>query len=93
MKIVNLPSVTSSEIERELDISVFECEFTQCVENDTYTVLDLSDSRVDELKEDIEWYEGKGETGILTRMRNELRVVEYFRSLGYNISILVYVSW
>ena len=93
MKIVNVPTVSGSEIERELDISLFDCEFTQCVENDTYVVLDLTDDKVDELREDIEWYEGKGEQGILTRMRNELKIVEYFRSIGYNISILVYVSW
>lgn len=93
MKIVNVPTVLSSEIEKELNISVFECEFTQCVENDTYALLDLTEDKIDTLKEDIEWYEGKGETGILTRMRNELKVVEYFRSLGYTASILVYVSW
>ena len=93
MKIVNVPTVLSSDIENELNISVFECEFTQCVENDTYALLDLTEDNVNTLKEDIEWYERKCETGILTRMRNELKVVEYFRSLGYTTSILVYVSW
>jgi hypothetical protein len=93
MKIVNVPTVLGSDIENELNISLFDCEFTQYVENDTYALLDLTEDNVNTLKEDIEWYEGKGETGILTRMRNELKIVEYFRSLGYTVSILVYVSW
>lgn len=93
MKIVNVPTVTSDEILNEWDIRVFDCCFTECAENDSYVVLDLTEDRVEELKEDIEWQTGKGDSAYLHRLQNELDLVENFRNIGYTVSILVYVSW
>lgn len=93
MKIVNVPTVTSDEIQNEWNIRVFDCCFTECAENDSYVVLDLTEDKVDILKEDIEWQAGKGDSAYLRRLKNELNLVENFRNIGYTISILVYVSW
>lgn len=93
MKITSVPTVTSNEIWNEWNIRVFDCCFTECAENDSYVVLDLSEDRVDELKEDIEWQTGKGDSAYLHRLKNELDLIENFRNIGYTISILVYVSW
>jgi hypothetical protein len=93
MKITSVSTVTSEEIFNEWNIRVFDCCFVECVENDSYVVLDLSEDRVDELKEDIEWQTGKGDSVYLRRLKNELNLVENFRSIGYTTSILVYVSW
>lgn len=93
MKIVNVPTVTSDEIWNEWNIRVFDCCFTECAENDSYVVLDLTEDKVDILKEDIEWQAGKGDSTYLRRLKNELNLVENFRNIGYTISILVYVSW
>ena len=93
MRIINVPTVTSDAILNEWDIRVFDCCFTECVENDSYVVLDLSEDRVEELKEDIDWQTGKGDSAYLRRLKNELDLVENFRNIGYTESILVYVSW
>jgi hypothetical protein len=93
MKITSVPTVTSYEIFSEWNIRVFDCCFTEGVENDSYVVLNLSEDRVSELKEDIEWQTGKGDSAYLRRLKNELNLVENFRSIGYTVSILVYASW
>jgi hypothetical protein len=93
MKITSVSTVTSDEIFNEWNIRVFDCCFTEGVMNDSYVVLDLSEDRVNELKEDIEWQAGRGDNVYLRHLKNELNLIENFRSIGYTVSILVYVSW
>lgn len=88
MKIVNVPTVTSGEILDEWDIRVSGC----CGIDNNYIILDLSEDRVEELKEDIEWQKGKCDSAYLRRLQNELALIENFRNIGYTDSILVYVN-
>lgn len=93
MKIVNMPTVDADEIEKELGIRIFDCEFAQMAENGSYNILDLTHDHVEKLKEEIEWQIGKCADSYLNRLKNELKLVEYFRSLGYDTEILVFISW
>ena len=95
MKITNVPTVKASELEEVYDIDIFECDFTQEVHNDSYVILDLTAERLDQLYEDLEWWEGKGEGGsrYARGLRSEIKIIEGLRAIGYEISILVYVSW
>ena len=95
MKITNVPVVNSWELEEAYAVSIYECDFVQEVENDSYVLLDLTLDRLDQLREDLEWQEGKGESGsrYARGLRSEIKIIEGLRALGYEISILVYVSW
>ena len=95
MKITNVPVVNGWELEEAYAVSIYDCDFTQEVENDSYVLLDLTTDRLDKLREDLEWQEGKGESGSrYTRgLRSEIKIIEGLRALGYEVSILVYVSW
>lgn len=93
MKIVNVPTVTAKEIKQELNIDVYKCEFAQEAENDCYIILDLTEDHIDDLREEIEWNKDHFEDKYIQRMLNELHLIDYFRKLGYDMEILVYVSW
>ena len=93
MNIYKMPVVNSSDIEKEFGIRVFDCEFTQMVENDSYVELYLDEDRPRELYDDIRYYSNKCEDAYVKRLKNELELINKFRNLGYTNSILVYVSW
>ena len=95
MNIEMRPLVHSWNIEKEFGIRVFDCEFTQMVENDSYVPLWLDEDHRDELWEDIRYYtdKGDGESAYVKRLENELDLINRFRAMGYTDSILVFVSW
>ena len=91
MNITMKPTVTSSEIEREFGIRVFDCAFAQEVGNDSYITLWLDDAQTKELWEEIN--DCADEEKYVKRLKNELELINRFRELGYKDSILVFVSW
>ena len=93
MKIVNVPTVTAKEIKEELNIDAYECEFAQDAKNDSYTILDLTEDHIDDLREEIEWNKDRCEEKYVQRMLNELKLIDYFRKLGYDMEILIYGCW
>jgi DNA-directed RNA polymerase specialized sigma subunit len=93
MKIVNVPTVTAKEIKQELGIDACECEFAQDAKSDSYVILDLTEDHIDELREEIEWNKDHFEDKYIQRMLNELKLIDHFRKLGYDIEILVYGCW
>ena len=93
MKIVNVPTVDGCEIERELGIRIYDCEFAQMAENGGYVVLDLTTDHIEDLREEYEWNKGKGFDKYVERLENELKLIDYFRGIGYEREILVYVTW
>ncbi len=93
MKIVNMPTVNANEIEKELNIRIFDCEFAQMVENGSYVPLFLDENQIAEDKEEIEACDDGTEDSYVQRLKNELTVIEYFRSIGYSDKILIYISW
>ena len=93
MNIQMQPTVTSSEIYREMGIDVMDCEFAQECGNDSYITLWLDSDRATELWKEIEFYKNKFEDAFVDRMKNELELIKKFRDMGYTDSILVFVSW
>ena len=95
MKIEMTPVVQSWSIEKEFGICIFDCQFTQMVENDSYVPLWLDDDRVNELWADIRYYidKGESESAYVKRLENELDLINRFRAMGYTDSILIFVSW
>ena len=96
MKIEMKPVVYSWDIEKEFGIRVFDCAFTQMVENDdSYILLRLDEGYRDELWEDIRYYTDRreGESDYVKRLENELDLINRFRVMGYTDSILVFVTW
>ena len=93
MKIVNVPTVDAHEIENEFGISIYDCEFAQMAENGGYVVLDLTTDHIEDLREEIEWNKDKFFERYVERLKNELKVIDYFRGIGYDIEILVFIDW
>lgn len=86
------PTVDFDDITDELGIHMSECTLTEMAENGSYISVDLSDERVEELKEDIEWEHGKSDSRLI-KLQNDLRIIELLRSLVPCDSILVFIFW
>ena len=93
IKVTNIPTVTCDDIERELGIRVYECEFAEMAENDSYVMLDLDNDHIEDIKADLDWNQGKCNEFLEKRLNNELTLINYFREQGYTDRILVFVSW
>ena len=92
LKVTFEPTVDFEDISNELGIHMSECTITEMAENGSYITVDLSNERIEELKEDIEWERGKSESR-LVRLQNDLRILELLRSLVPSERILVFIFW
>ena len=92
LKIKNMPTVSGDAIREEFNIDIFKCEFTEMAENGSYVVLNLNDDAIEDLKDSIEWEQGKSSIR-LNKLINQLNLVEKLRELGYTDEILVFVFW
>ena len=92
LEIKNIPTIDGDEIEKEFGIRIFDCEFTEMVESGSYVTLYLNDNAVEDLKESIEWEQGKSSIR-LNKLMNQLNLVEKLRELGYTDKILVFIFW
>ena len=93
MKIEMVPTVNSWDIEEEFGICVLDCFFTQEEKNDSYVTLDLDEDRLQTIKKILENYPDDDETFYVKLWKNQLKLIEKFRAMGYTENILVYVSW
>ena len=95
LKIHTEPVVNFDDISDELGIHMSECSFTEMAENGSYVILDLSDYRIEEIKEEIEWSEERhgGPNKFSKKYRNDLRILEALREITSEEYVLVYVSW
>lgn len=91
MNIKSLPVVNSWEIEEEFGIRVFDCPFTEMVENDSYVSLMLNDEYLADLEDAYNYAIVRGQE--FKKFENEIELVKKFRELGYTEEILVLVSW
>jgi hypothetical protein len=92
IKITFQPTVDFDDIADELGIHMSECSITEMAENGSYITVDLSNERVKELTEDIEWEREK--SGLrFQKLQNDLRIIELLRSLVPSDSILVFIFW
>ena len=80
------------EFEKEFNIHLGDCEFTELAENGSYVPLFLNDEAVEDLKEAIDWEQGKSSIR-LNKLINQLNLVEKLRELGYTDEILVFIFW
>lgn len=92
VKVTMKPTVDFDDISAELGIHMSECSITEMAENGSYITVDLSNDRVEELKEEIEWEKGKSDSR-LKKLENDFRIIELLRSLVPCDSILVFVFW
>lgn len=93
MKIEMVPTVNSWDIEEEFGIRVLDCFFAQGEQDDSYITLDLDEDRLQTIKKILENYPDDDENFYAKLWRNELKLIEKFRAMGYTENILVYVSW
>lgn len=93
MKIEMVPTVNSWDIEEEFGIRVLDCFFAQEEKNNSYVTLDLDEDNLQSIKKILEDCPDDDEDFYVKLNKNELKLIEKFRAMGYTESILVYVSW
>ena len=93
MKIELVPTVNSWDIEEEFGIRVLDCFFAQEEKNNSYVTLDLDEDNLQSIKKILEDYSDDDEDFYVKLNKNELKLIEKFRAMGYTENILVYVSW
>ena len=100
--------ITTNDVEKLTGKHWGDFEFVQMAANDSYQILDCSDSRLEDLKDDFEdakepsiedyddeeEYKWRKESCRWARLRNEINLIEIIRN-EYNIhdTILVWISW
>lgn len=108
IEIKSINYITTDDVEKLTGKHWGDFEFAQMAENDSYQILDCSDDRLGELKDDfedaeepsVEDYDDEEEYGwrkercYWARLRNEINLIEILRN-EYNIhdSILIWISW
>ena len=95
MRIEMCPTVNFEDIEAELGFHFEDFYFTQEVENGTYAFFALDEDAIAEHEGDIADCEKFNEcdTAYYRRMKNELQLIKYFNSLGYDDAILICIIW
>ena len=95
MKIEMCPTVAFGDIEEKFGLSYGDYNFTDMAENGAYVFFALDEDEIEARKEDIAYAEeaGDGNSKYCKRLRNELALIEYFNSIGYNDAILICVCW
>lgn len=93
IKIKQMPTITTDDIEKLTGIHWTEFEFTDCVENDSYVLLVCDEEEKAALEEDLMWELGKSERRV-RNIKNQLKLIEILNT-EYNITdgILVFVCW
>ena len=87
--------IDASEISKILNVKNLDFAFLEEAENDSFQTLSLEDWRLSDLKEELAFLEEKGLSSEKTDpYRNEIKLINYIKSLGYkDKSIQVQVSW
>jgi hypothetical protein len=95
MRIEMLPTVSFDDIKTQFHYSFDDVTFTQMAENGSYVSFDLTKEHLAELLEEIADLEEWGEVYMRRyhRLHNEVALIRYFNSLGYNDVMLIYISW
>ena len=108
IEIKSINYITTDDVENLTGKHWGDFEFAQMAENDSYQILNCSDDRLGELKDDFEdaeepsvedyddeeEYKWRKERCRWARLRNEINLIEILRN-EYNIhdTILVWISW
>lgn len=93
IKVDYMPTVKGTDIEKELNISIFDCEFASMAENGGYELLPLDDKHIQDLQDEIADCDDGTEYKYVTAIKNDLKVIQYFRENGFTDAILVNISW
>ena len=93
MNINYLPVVDFKDIEEELGTSYKDYIFVEAIENDSYQYLGLDEEAVENCKDCISFYTKKENFNRVHKYENELKLINYFRQLGYKDAILIFISW
>ena len=94
MNITLAPVVSFDEITKKFDFCHGDVNFTQMAENGSYVCFDLSTDAIEEREEELKDFEGKFfYEKYISRIANELTLINYFRELGYTDYILISIFW
>lgn len=93
MKITMRPTINMDEICEILKCHLSDFECTQMAENGSYIIFDCSDERMEDLTEELDWEQGKGNTYRLNRLIHDYDLMRLLREQGVLDDILIYVSW
>lgn len=94
IKMEMCPVFQASDIKKMIGVDWSECEFTQMAENDSYQAVVCSDSRLEDIAEDLNYYEDKFEDLYVQRLQNEATLINYLRkNYGIKDIALFCVSW
>lgn len=80
IELKSITYITTDDIEKLIPARWNECEFAQMAENDSYARLDCSDAGLEELYEDLQW---ENEKGNLPKAEDYDDPEEYKRKLRY----------
>jgi hypothetical protein len=87
------PTIELREVCEILKCHISDFEFTQMVENDSYVIFNCSDEALEDLSEELDWEQGKGNTYRLNRLIHDYDLMRLLREQGILDDILIYVSW
>lgn len=91
MRIEQVPVVSVEDILATFEKSLEDYSCFRWVENDSYVYLSLDEDAIQELVTEIEFERGQDNQKYVEKYQNTLDLVHYFRSLGYEECILVYI--
>ena len=92
LPIYNTPTIHCNDIEKHFGFEWFQMIDAWSVERNSYMRLECNDADLETLYMDVEWFKNKFEDTRVNLTNNQIKVVEYLRSLGYRSTVLMYVE-
>ena len=93
LPIYNTPTIHCDDIEKHFGFAWSRMIDAWGVEKDSYMKLECNDADLESLYIDAEWFKNKFEDAKIEFTNNQIKVVEYLRSLGYRSTVLMYVDY
>lgn len=88
-----MPIINSDAIQKEYGIRVFDCEFAQGAERDSYQYFACDNAQLSFLWEEYEWHKDK-ESAYAQRLKNDIDLIERIQDdFGDIHEVLIYISW
>ena len=93
MRIEQVPVVSVDDILATFEKSLDDYSCFRWVESDSYQYLSLDEDYIQELVDEIDFEREHDNQKYAEQYQNTLDLVHYFRSLGYEECILIYIYW
>ena len=93
LPIYNTPTIHCDDIEKHFGFAWSRMIDAWGVEKGSYVKLECNDADLETLYMDIDWFKNKFEDAKVEFTNNQIKVVEYLRSLGHRSTVLMYVDY